>query len=362
MTCRRSPEMVRPACESLARQIADDGEGATHFITIDVEGCQTPADARAIARAVADSPLVKTAIHGADPNWGRIVSAAGYAGVPFEEDELSLWINGVAGLSGRSCPCRSTRRSVSSSISRRSARFTCDLPLRDGSERRPLLDVRPDGRVHPAERGLHDVMPDRISGSLFGFAGEIAASDQFAPIAPARSHPARSRRILRPANEREDLTGAGLLCARLDRAASGPMSMKKTIKTLRLLGSGLAVAEFRRGGRQPDRPGGQLAKDGSSGSWDGDASGASCWPMADLIGVPVVMVMRMPRPLTPPASEAGPEFEAHLKRLGRAAGSQPARSGRAAIDPPTVATSRRRCGFSTTRPTSSSSRWRRRSS
>jgi glutamate N-acetyltransferase/amino-acid N-acetyltransferase len=76
--------------------MADDGEGATHFIAIDVEGCETRDEARAIARAVADSPLVKTAIHGADPNWGRIVSAAGYAGVPFEEEQLSLWINGVA--------------------------------------------------------------------------------------------------------------------------------------------------------------------------------------------------------------------------------------------------------------------------
>ena len=88
--------MVRSTCETLARAIADDGEGATHFITIDVEGCETFLDARAIARAVADSPLVKTAIHGADPNWGRIVSAAGYSGVPFEEEQLSLWINNVA--------------------------------------------------------------------------------------------------------------------------------------------------------------------------------------------------------------------------------------------------------------------------
>jgi glutamate N-acetyltransferase/amino-acid N-acetyltransferase len=87
--------MVHSACVSLARMIADDGEGATHFITIDVEGCPTTDDARAIARAVADSPLVKTAIHGADPNWGRIVSAAGYAGVPFEEEDLSLWLNEV---------------------------------------------------------------------------------------------------------------------------------------------------------------------------------------------------------------------------------------------------------------------------
>ena len=88
--------MVRSTCETLARAIADDGEGATHFITIDVEGCETFEDARTIARAVADSPLVKTAIHGADPNWGRIVSAAGYSGVSFEEEQLSLWINNVA--------------------------------------------------------------------------------------------------------------------------------------------------------------------------------------------------------------------------------------------------------------------------
>jgi glutamate N-acetyltransferase / amino-acid N-acetyltransferase len=88
--------MVRSTCEALARAIADDGEGATHFITIDVEGCKSFDDARAIARAVADSPLVKTAIHGADPNWGRIVSAAGYAGVAFQEEEISLWINDVA--------------------------------------------------------------------------------------------------------------------------------------------------------------------------------------------------------------------------------------------------------------------------
>src|SRR3954447_1906407 len=87
--------MIDEACVILARMIPDDGEGAPPLITIDVEGANTRDDARAIARAVADSPLVKTAIHGADPNWGRIVSAAGYAGVPFEEADLSLWLNDV---------------------------------------------------------------------------------------------------------------------------------------------------------------------------------------------------------------------------------------------------------------------------
>jgi glutamate N-acetyltransferase/amino-acid N-acetyltransferase len=87
--------MVQEACVTLARMIPEDGEGATHLITIDVEGCRDREQARTIARAVADSPLVKTAIHGADPNWGRIISAAGYSGVDFEESEVSLWLNGV---------------------------------------------------------------------------------------------------------------------------------------------------------------------------------------------------------------------------------------------------------------------------
>jgi glutamate N-acetyltransferase / amino-acid N-acetyltransferase len=83
---------VRDVCAELSRAIAADAEGATHLVTIEVEGLRDDAEARRVARAVADSPLVKTAIHGADPNWGRVVSAAGYAGVEFEEEHLSLWL------------------------------------------------------------------------------------------------------------------------------------------------------------------------------------------------------------------------------------------------------------------------------
>jgi glutamate N-acetyltransferase/amino-acid N-acetyltransferase len=86
---------VAQTCEALAREIADDGEGATHVMRIEVSGCATRDDARRIARSVADSPLVKTAVHGADPNWGRIVSAAGYAGVPFDPARLRLRLNGT---------------------------------------------------------------------------------------------------------------------------------------------------------------------------------------------------------------------------------------------------------------------------
>jgi glutamate N-acetyltransferase/amino-acid N-acetyltransferase len=85
-------EAATEVCADLARGIAADAEGASHFVTICVEGLRDDADARRIAKTVAESALVKTAIFGADPNWGRIVSAAGYAGVPFEEEQLSLWL------------------------------------------------------------------------------------------------------------------------------------------------------------------------------------------------------------------------------------------------------------------------------
>jgi glutamate N-acetyltransferase / amino-acid N-acetyltransferase len=81
-------------CDSLAKQIAADGEGATHTITVYVGGTKNDADAKKIARTIADSPLVKTAIAGNDPNWGRIVAAAGRAGVVFDPNETSLTVNG----------------------------------------------------------------------------------------------------------------------------------------------------------------------------------------------------------------------------------------------------------------------------
>jgi glutamate N-acetyltransferase / amino-acid N-acetyltransferase len=86
---------LHAACETLAREIADDGEGATHVLRIEVTGCANRDAARQIARTIGDSPLVKTAVHGADPNWGRIVSAAGYSGVSFDPARLILRVNGT---------------------------------------------------------------------------------------------------------------------------------------------------------------------------------------------------------------------------------------------------------------------------
>jgi glutamate N-acetyltransferase/amino-acid N-acetyltransferase len=89
---KRFNEAATSVCAHLAQAIAADAEGATHRVTIEVRGLRTEDEARRVAKTVAESALVKTALFGADPNWGRIVSAAGYAGVAFDEQDLSLWV------------------------------------------------------------------------------------------------------------------------------------------------------------------------------------------------------------------------------------------------------------------------------
>ena len=83
----------------LARAVARDGEGATRLITVRVTGAASEVDALAVARTVAGSLLVKTAVHGADANWGRIAAAAGRAGVDIRPEALTVTINGLAVLS-----------------------------------------------------------------------------------------------------------------------------------------------------------------------------------------------------------------------------------------------------------------------
>lgn len=78
-------------CTTLARKVAFDGEGATRRITIQVRGTRSEEEARTIGRVIATSPLVKTAIYGRDANWGRILAAAGRAGVPFRPEHCALW-------------------------------------------------------------------------------------------------------------------------------------------------------------------------------------------------------------------------------------------------------------------------------
>jgi len=89
-------EALAEVLASLAQQIVKDGEGARKFVTIEVRGAPTDRAAEKIARSIANSPLVKTAIAGSDPNWGRILSAAGNAGVAFNPQQADIDMQGIA--------------------------------------------------------------------------------------------------------------------------------------------------------------------------------------------------------------------------------------------------------------------------
>ncbi|HET9051667.1 MAG TPA: bifunctional glutamate N-acetyltransferase/amino-acid acetyltransferase ArgJ [Candidatus Dormibacteraeota bacterium] len=101
-----SPELaaleaaVLRVCEDLAEQVVADAEGATKHFRVTVTGAVDAGQARAAARTVAGSPLVKTAVHGADPNWGRIVAALGRSGAAFVLDRISVRIGGLAVFAG----------------------------------------------------------------------------------------------------------------------------------------------------------------------------------------------------------------------------------------------------------------------
>ena len=82
-------------CLELALGIVRGGEGATKLVTVTVTGAASPADARQAAKAIANSPLVKTAVHGGDPNWGRLIAVAGRAGVGFDLARARVTIGSI---------------------------------------------------------------------------------------------------------------------------------------------------------------------------------------------------------------------------------------------------------------------------
>ena len=116
---RRARDVVKlltDACGSLAEQLAADGEGVTRLADVIVRGTRSDAQARRIARRIANSVLVKTALFGGDPNWGRVVQALGTAGVPFRTDEVSVTLRGRSDAAPRP-----TGRTIASAL-RRAAR------------------------------------------------------------------------------------------------------------------------------------------------------------------------------------------------------------------------------------------------
>ena len=78
-------------CTSMARQVVADGEGVSHVVELQIEGAENDADALRVAKAIAHSPLVKTAWAGCDPNWGRLAAAIGYSGAQVDPDRIDIW-------------------------------------------------------------------------------------------------------------------------------------------------------------------------------------------------------------------------------------------------------------------------------
>jgi len=88
-------EAVEDVARALAKEIARDGEGATRLVEVVVDGAADEASASALAKSVVGSNLVKAAAFGEDANWGRVLSAMGYSGVPFDPDAVELWFGPV---------------------------------------------------------------------------------------------------------------------------------------------------------------------------------------------------------------------------------------------------------------------------
>jgi glutamate N-acetyltransferase/amino-acid N-acetyltransferase len=88
-------EALTEVCVNLAKQLVRDGEGVTKFVEIVVSGAREESDAVRVAKSIANSPLVKTALYGGDANWGRVICAAGYSGVAVEPTQMKLWFGDV---------------------------------------------------------------------------------------------------------------------------------------------------------------------------------------------------------------------------------------------------------------------------
>jgi len=137
-------EALLAICDDLSRQLVADGEGATRMFTVEVRGAVTDEDARAMARTVVSSSLVKSAIHGADPNWGRVVAALGRAGAEMVLDRLRVDIGGVAVFSNGSGLPAADLAAVAAAFAAPEVSIVCDLGIGTGAARAYGCDLSPE--------------------------------------------------------------------------------------------------------------------------------------------------------------------------------------------------------------------------
>ncbi len=133
---------LNSVCRSLALQIVADGEGAQRVVEIEVRGARSVAAAERVARAVAESPLVKTALAGADPNWGRVLAAAGRAGVALDPARTRIWLAGTL-VFARGRPLPFHEQAVRRALRRQYVFIALDLGER---KRRSGTGIHPPAR------------------------------------------------------------------------------------------------------------------------------------------------------------------------------------------------------------------------
>ena len=128
---RKFVKVLKEVCLDLAKAVVRDGEGATKFVSITAKGAKSPADALKVAMTIAKSPLVKTAIFGADPNWGRVMMAAGYADAAIDEFKASVVIGGYLLYNGGKKVIWS-REKLKKILSQKNVEIVVDLKLGKG--------------------------------------------------------------------------------------------------------------------------------------------------------------------------------------------------------------------------------------
>jgi glutamate N-acetyltransferase/amino-acid N-acetyltransferase len=124
---------LRSVMLDLSHQVVRDGEGATKFLEIEVRGAASDASAKTVGLAIANSPLVKTAVAGEDPNWGRVVMGVGKSGEPADRDKLSIWFGDILVAENGWVSPSYTEQAGVEYMKNADLKVTCDLGVGDGS-------------------------------------------------------------------------------------------------------------------------------------------------------------------------------------------------------------------------------------
>jgi len=140
----RFTEALTAVCRELAMQIVKDGEGATKFVTVRVAGAKSPADAHKVACSVATSSLVKTALFGEDPNWGRILCAAGNAGVAIRPGQMTISLNGSLLFENGTPAAGASQPALRKEMKKKNIVITLDLRSGDHSTEMYTCDLSYD--------------------------------------------------------------------------------------------------------------------------------------------------------------------------------------------------------------------------